>query len=203
MSAQDRARFMGTRMSTGSIWKRRPAGSVMYMPSGCLAASMTTLTTLAASSAAGRAMAPSDRTRAAQGARRARSSPRAPPRPAKAAEAAKGDSMRPRARALAKWGHMATPVTATVWVSRLNSCAARLYCAREPSSPRWDSRRRSVWKAMGMTRDWKSWGPAVSMILTPRTARSRGTSRIASASRGRVARQATTMQMSETRVLAR
>ena len=174
----------------------------MYMPRGCLAASTTTLATLATSSAVGRTICPLDSSGAAHGATAARQTPSAPPDAAKAAAAPKGDSTRPSARALAKCGHMAMPVAVTVCVSMLKSWKARLYWARVCPPPRWDSSRRSVWKAIGMTRAWTSEGPAVSMIFTPRTRCSRGTSRSAPASRGRVARQATTTQMIDTRVLA-
>ena len=57
-------------------------------------------------------------------------------------------------------------------------------------------------KAIGMARDCSSWGPAVLTMRTPRTLRSRGTSLRAPLNRGRVARQATTMQMTDTRALA-
>ena len=202
MSTQDSARFITTTTSTGTTWARSPRGSVMYMPSGCLAASTTTLATLATSSVIGSSNFPSDRNGVTHGVTTSRARPRPAPRPTKAPAARKGDSIRPWARALAKWGHIAMPVTATVWVSRPNNCWASWYCARAWPTPRWDRSRRSVWKAMGMTRDCRSEGAAVSMILTPRARRSRGTSRSASPSRGPVARQATTMQMIETNVLA-
>ena len=202
MSTQDSTRFMGTRMTTGIIWARSPRGSVMYMPSGCLAASTTTLAILAASSVTGSSIFPSDRTEAIHGATRTRTRLSPPPIAAKDLAAPKGDSTRPSARALAKCGHMAMPVTETVCVSRLNICAARLYWAKVCPPPKWDSSRRSVWKAMGMMRAWTSEGPAVSTIRTPRTSRSLGTSRSAWDSSGRVVRQATTTHTIDTSVLA-
>ena len=141
-------------------------------------------------------------TRAAQGVLATRTRARRKPPPLKAMAGLKGLSTRLSARALANMGHMATPAAMTVWVSMLNSLLARPYSARAWDCPRWDRRSWSVWKAIGMARDCSSWGPAVLTMRTPRTLRSRGTSLRASLNRGRVARQATTMQMTDTRALA-
>jgi len=42
MRTQEMARFIGTRMRTGTTWNCSPRGSVMYMPRGCLPASTAT-----------------------------------------------------------------------------------------------------------------------------------------------------------------